>query len=269
MYLFADRAAHNLSAIREKRPLIHNITNFVAMNFTANVLLAMGASPVMAHAIHEVEEMVSRAAALVLNIGTLTEDRVTSMIAAGRKASVCQVPVIFDPVGSGATSFRSRSARQIIAETQPRVIRANPSEALSLMDASAQTRGLDAAHTVDQAIAAARHLSSELSATLAITGPLDLVTDGRLTLRIANGHPLMSRVTAMGCAATAVIGAFLSVDPDPVTAAATALAYFGLAGEIAGRQAAAPGSFMIQLLDALYTITPEQLKSGCQITSDG
>jgi hydroxyethylthiazole kinase len=265
---YSDRAARNLMAVRETNPLIHNITNFVAMNFTANALLAMGAAPVMAHAANEVEEMVSHAAALVLNIGTLTEGWIESMMAAGRKAAVCRVPVICDPVGSGATTFRTRSARRIIAETKPMVIRGNPSEVLSLADAASRTHGVNSRHSVDQVTEAAHALALELGTTLAITGPVDLVTDGRRTLRIANGHPLMGRVTATGCAATAVIGAFLAVDPEPLQAAAGALAYFGMAGETAARQASAPGSFMIRFLDALYTITPEELAAGCRITSD-
>jgi len=235
------------------------------MNFTANALLAMGASPVMAHAAGEVEEMVSLAGALVLNIGTLTEEWVESMIRAGRKAFACKIPVVLDPVGSGATTLRTRSARRIIAETRPTVVRGNASEVLSLTDASSKTRGVDSAHSVGAATAAARSLALELGATLAITGPEDLVTDGTRVIRITNGHPLMARVTGTGCAATVIIGAFLAVDPDPVGATATALAYFGLAGEVAARHAAAPGSFMIQMLDALYTITPEQLEEECRI----
>ena len=258
-------AARNLAAVRDKRPLVHNITNFVVMNFTANALLAMGASPVMAHAAAEVEEMVSLAGALVLNIGTLTEEWVESMIRAGRKASACKIPVVLDPVGSGATTLRTRSARRIIAETRPTVVRGNASEVLSLTDASSKTRGVDSAHSVGAATAAARSLALELGATLAITGPEDLDTDGTRVIRITNGHPLMARVTGTGCAATVIIGAFLAVDPDPVSATATALAYFGLAGEVAARHAAAPGSFMIQMLDALYTITPEQLEEECRI----
>jgi hydroxyethylthiazole kinase len=266
---YAAQAARNLAAVRNQQPLVHNITNFVVMNFTANALLAMGASPVMAHAADEVEEMVSLAGALVLNIGTLTEEWVASMIRAGRKASARKIPVVFDPVGSGATALRTRSARRIIAETRPAVVRGNASEVLSLADASSKTRGVDSAHSVDQATAAAQALASELGTTLAITGAEDLVTDGTRRVRIANGHPLMGRVTGTGCAATVTIGAFLAVDPDPVGAAATALAYFGLAGEVAARHAAAPGSFMIQMLDALYTITPEQLERGCRIKESG
>lgn len=268
MLSYAGMAARNLAAVREKQPLIHNITNFVVMNYTANALLAMGASPVMAHAPGEVEEMVSLAAALVLNIGTLTEEWVDSMIRAGRRASARKIPVILDPVGSGATALRTRSARRIIADIRPVVVRGNASEILSLADASAKTRGVDAAHSVDQATTAAKVLARELGTTLAITGPVDLVTDGARVARVANGHALMGRVTGTGCTATVAVAAFLAVDPDPLRATATALAYFGLAGEVAARQASAPGSFMIHMLDALYTITPEQLETGCKIESN-
>jgi hydroxyethylthiazole kinase len=262
---YAGRAARNLAEVREKRPLIHNITNFVVMNYTANALLAMGASPVMAHAANEVEEMVSLAGALVLNIGTLTEEWIESMLRAGRKACACKIPVILDPVGSGATALRTRSARRIIAEIKPGVVRGNPSEILSLADASVRTRGVDSAHSMDQATETAKVLARELGTTLAITGPEDLVTDGTRVVRIANGHALMSRVTGTGCTATVTVAAFRAVDPDPVRAAATALAYFGLAGEVAARHASAPGSFMIQMLDALFTITPEQLEAESRI----
>jgi hydroxyethylthiazole kinase len=263
--IHADSAARNLKMLREKKPLIHNITNFVVMNYTANALLAMGASPVMAHALSEVEEMVAWAGALVLNIGTLTEDWVDSMIRAGRKASDLGTPIILDPVGSGATALRTRSARCIIDKTRLSVIRGNASEILSLRDESSKTKGVDSMHAVEEATQAARTLALELNTTLAITGPVDLVTDGTRVIRVSNGHPLMGRVTGTGCTATAAIGAFLAVDPDPLSAAATALAYFGLAGEEAARHASAPGSYMIQLLDALYTITPEQLEAGCRI----
>jgi hydroxyethylthiazole kinase len=260
-----EAAARNLAAVREKKPLIHNITNFVVMNYTANALLAMGASPVMAHAPNEVEDMVCLAGALVLNIGTLSEEWVDSMLKAGRKASGRNTPIVLDPVGSGATPFRTQSARRIIAETRPRVIRGNASEILSLRNADSRTRGVDSLHSVDQAADVAQALAGEMQTVLAITGPVDLVTDGRRVARVSNGHPLMGRVTGTGCTATAVIGAFLAVDPDPLRAAATALAYFGLAGETAAQKASAPGSFMIQMLDALYTITPELLEAGCRI----
>ena len=260
----AEQAARNLRAVRERKPLVHNITNFVVMNYTANALLAMGASPVMAHSIDEVEEMVSHAGALVLNIGTLTGEWVTAMIAAGRKATEKEIPIVLDPVGAGATRLRTESARKILSQIRVSVLRGNASEILSLQDQNSRTKGVDAVHDVDEATRAAGILAAQLGSTLAITGPVDLITDGRRVVRVANGHPLMASVTGTGCTATAAIGAFLAVDPDPVSAAATALAFFGLAGEVAGDSAAAPGSFMIKMLDALFTIKPEELQSGCK-----
>ncbi len=259
------KAAENLQKIREDKPLIHNITNFVVMNYTANVLLAMGASPVMAHAENEVEDMASYAGALVLNIGTLTDSWVASMVLAGKKATSLQTPIILDPVGSGATPFRTASAKSIISETKVSVIRGNASEILSLGTEQATGKGVDSMHSVDDAARTASLLAQELKSTLAITGPVDLVTDGTRILHIANGHELMPYVTGTGCSATATIGAFAAVDDNSLTATATALAFFGLAGEIAAQSASGPGTFMIHLVDALYTITPEQLEKGCQI----
>jgi len=262
---FSLKAAENLQKIRETKPLIHNITNFVVMNYTANVLLSMGASPVMAHAENEVEDMVTFAGALVLNIGTLTDDWVASMILAGQKATALQKPIIFDPVGSGATPFRTASAQHIIDKTKISVIRGNGSEILSLGGQQPASKGVDSLHSVQDAAATASLLAKELGTVLAITGPIDLVTDGSRVLNISNGHPLMPYVTGTGCSATATIGAFAAVDADDLTAAATALAFFGLAGEMAGKAAKGPGSFMIHLLDALYSMTPDQLEEGCRI----
>ncbi len=261
----SEKAAQNLAAIREKKPLIHNITNYVVMNYTANALLAMGASPVMAHAQNEVADMVSFAGALVINIGTLEDAWIASMKKAGKKASELKTPIILDPVGSGATALRTNAAKSIIKETRLSVIRGNASEILSLRHEDSKTKGVDTIHSVDEAAQTATILAQELDTSLAITGPVDLITDGRRVIRVANGHPLMGYVTGTGCTATVTIGAFLAVDDDPVSATATALAFFGLAGEVAGGKADAPGSFMIQMLDALYTITPEELKRDCKI----
>ena len=266
MSFLAKNAADNLQKIRASKPLIHNITNFVVMNFTANVLLASGASPVMAHAENEVEEMVAFAGALVLNIGTLTDTWVATMIKAGKKASVLGKPIILDPVGSGATALRTNAAKSILKATKVSVVRGNASEILSLAGQQAQTKGVDTAHSVQDASSAAQSLAQDLGTTLAITGVTDLVTNGSQTLIIEGGHPLMPSVTGTGCSASAILGAFLAVDPNPLTAAATGLAFFGLAGEKAGALAQGPGTFMIHLLDALYGITPEELASHCRIS---
>lgn len=267
MSKFSRQAAENLSKVRERKPLIHNITNFVVMNYTANVLLAAGASPVMAHAEHEVEDMVAFAGSLVLNIGTLTDKWVASMIRAGKKATELKTPIVLDPVGAGATPFRTATAKDILQETAVHVVRGNASEILALRNTqSVVTKGVDSLHSVEEVAATAALLAEELKTTLAVTGPVDLVTDGDRVLHISNGHSLMPFVTGTGCSATALVGAFAAVDPDPVTAAATALAFFGLAGENAGKTAAGPGSFMTLLLDELYAITPEELESGARIT---
>ena len=262
---FAQRAAGNLRELRKQRPLVHNITNYVVMNYTANALLACGASPVMAHAAEEVEEMVSFAGALVLNIGTLTPQWVEAMLRAGKRANAVNVPIILDPVGSGATRLRTESAKRLTRELSMAVVRGNASEVLSLAEKEARTKGVDSVHSVDEAEGAALALAIDLKTTLAITGKVDLITDGKRIIRVHNGHEMMSRVTGTGCTATVMIGAFLAVAPDPLEAATTALAYFGLAGEKAASQTNAPGSYQIALLDALFSIAEEELREGARI----
>jgi hydroxyethylthiazole kinase len=262
----ADQAADNLRKVREAKPLVHNITNFVVMNFTANILLAAGASPVMAHAENEVEEMVSFAKALVLNIGTLSDDWVAAMIKAGKKATALGIPIILDPVGAGATMLRTKAAQRILSETRVSVVRGNASEIIALAGGNAHSKGVDAADSVEAASEQAMRLARQLAVPVAITGPQDFITDGERVVRVANGHPLMSAVTGTGCGATALIGAFAAMDAAPVSAAATALAYYGLAGERAAKDAAGPGSFMVRFLDALYGLTPEELVHNCRIT---
>jgi hydroxyethylthiazole kinase len=265
----ARKAAENLRRVREKRPLVHNITNYVVMNYTANALLACGASPVMAHAVEEVEEMVSLAGALVLNIGTLSLPWIEAMLKAGRRANELHIPVILDPVGAGATRLRTDSAKRLIEDLSIDVIRGNASEILSLTEEKLGpgTKGVDSVHTVDQVTETAMTLAKELRTTLAITGAVDLITDGEQTCRVMNGHAMMNSVTGTGCTATVILGAFLAVCPNPLEAATTGLAYFGLAGEKAAARTSAfgPGSFQIALLDALYMMKEEELREGAKI----
>ncbi len=234
------------------------------MNFTANALLATGASPVMAHAENEVEEMVNFAGALVLNIGTLEDAWIESMLKAAHKANKEGTPVILDPVGAGATRLRTDTTKRLINETAIKVVRGNSSEILALRDENSETKGVDSIHTVEEAADTAKILARELGCTLAITGKVDLVTDGNRTIHVENGHSLMPFVTGTGCAATAIIGAFNSVDDDPVSATATALGFFGLAGEKAGASCSGPGSFVPALLDALFLLSLDELGSRCK-----
>lgn len=259
-----EQAVRNLTSVRSQKPLVHSITNFVVMNFTANTLLAMGASPVMAHAEEEVEEMVSLAGALVLNIGTLSGPWIASMLKAGRKAAELRKPIILDPVGAGATELRTRTALELMQAAKPSVIRGNASEILALARTGSKTKGVDSLHTVEDLGNRVEEMALDQRAVFAVTGPRDLVTDGARTVMVENGHPLMSTITGTGCAATVTIGAFLAVDPDPWSAAATALAFFGLAGEIGASTSHGPGSFMTAFIDALYNLSPEALAAGCR-----
>ena len=258
-------AAENLEILREVKPLIHNITNYVVMNFTANALIAMGALPVMAHAENEVEEMASIAGALVLNIGTLSDPWIRAMSIAGKSANENGVPVILDPVGAGATNLRTNTARNLIRELDIAVIRGNASEMLSLSGQDSRTKGVESIHTVEDAATAAVELALELDAVIAITGEKDLITDGTKVIRVNNGHPLMGKITGSGCAATAAIAAFTAVNDNYVDAAAYALGYYGLAGQWSAMKNTSPGSFRVGLIDSLYEIRPEDLKTGLKL----
>jgi hydroxyethylthiazole kinase len=256
-----------LAAVREQRPLVHNITNYVVMNSTANTLLAIGASPVMAHAVEEVEELAAVAGALVLNIGTLSTPWIEAMFKAGLTARARGIPIVLDPVGAGATRLRTATARRLLVELHPAVVRGNASEILALAGGDFQARGVDAQHTVGQARAAAAELARGHGTVVAVTGPEDFVADGLREARVRNGHALMARITGSGCAATALIGALCAVERDSFKAAATALTLFGIAGEMAAAEAPGPGTFQVRLLDALDALDAAQVRRGarCEI----
>ena len=244
----------DIERIRAERPLVHNITNYVVMNTTANALLAIGASPVMAHAIEEVEEMVSLAGALVINIGTLSTPWVKAMIKAGKKAHRRKIPVVLDPVGCGATRFRTTVAQEIMREAAPTIIRGNASEISSLLGHEAGTRGVESRQTPDQVMDEARALSTSARCVVSVSGPVDLVVEGNVVVRISNGHPMMAKVTGMGCTASAIMGAFAAANPQSLKAAAHAMAVMGIAGEMAAERSAGPGSFQMHFLDALSVV---------------
>ncbi|GAB1409835.1 hydroxyethylthiazole kinase [Desulfovibrionales bacterium] len=265
MTTYAHTAATLLDTVRRTKPLVHNITNFVVMNTTANALLACGASPIMAHATDELAEMVTLAGSVVLNIGTLDPDWIAAMRVAGLRARELGKPLVLDPVGSGASALRTTTVQTLLAESNVSVLRGNASEILSLAGKSTAQKGVDATDSVDHAAHTASALAQVQGTVLAITGPTDLVTDGMRTLRIEGGHPLMPYVTGTGCTASALVGAFLTATTDTLMAAASALAYLALAGEQAGAKACGPGSFQMHLLDALYQITPQELEAGCHI----
>jgi len=244
----------DIQRIHTESPLIHNITNYVVMNATANALLAIGASPVMAHAIEEVEEMVGLAQALVLNIGTLSAAWIQAMVKAGKEARRMKIPVVLDPVGCGATQFRTIAAQELLRETLPAVIRGNASEIRSLLGHGAGAKGVDSRQTAGEAIEDARALSRFSNCVVSVSGPIDLIVKDDAAIQISNGHPIMSKITGMGCTASAMTGAFVAVNPDYFEAAANAMAVMGVAGEIAASRSAGPGSFHMHFIDALSSI---------------
>lgn len=253
-------------AVREKRPLVHNITNWVVTNITANALLAIGASPVMAHALEEVAEMTLLAQALVLNIGTLTAPVVEAMVRAGQAARQKGIPVVLDPVGAGATAMRTESARRILREVPVTILRGNASEIAVTGGYEAKTIGVDAGESPAEPAEIARSVARKLGLTVAVTGPVDYVSDGRRLVAVKNGHPMLTHVTGTGCMATAITGALAAVCPqDPLLAAAAALAGYGLAAEKAAAKTKGPGSFAVNLFDALFGLTAEEIADGARV----
>jgi hydroxyethylthiazole kinase len=255
-----DSPGAALRDVRERRPLIHQITNYVVMNETANVTLAIGALPVMAHAVEEVEEMASVAGALVLNIGTLSSHWIDAMLLAGKAANRAGAPVVLDPVGVGATTLRTETARRILSEVDVAVVRGNAAEVASLAGIDAEIRGVEAINVEAGAATVARAAAGGLGVVASVTGPVDHVSDGERTLAIANGHPLLATITGSGCMASTVTGCFAAVrEEDLLAGAAYALAAFGVAAEDAARDAQGPGTFHARLYDALYALTEESL----------
>lgn len=258
-----DDCGVSLERMRATAPLVHNITNFVAMNIMANVLLAAGASPAMVHAREEVAEFAALAQALTVNIGTPDPAWAEAMVMAADVMRGAGRPWVLDPVGVGATRFRQDICARLL-DLSPTVIRGNASEILALAGLGGRGRGADAADSVEAAEAAARDLAARTGSVVAVSGPVDYVTDGGAAFRVMNGHPLMPRVTALGCALNGVIAAFLVGQPAlPGTVAA--LAYYGLAGERAGAEAAGPGSFQTAFLDALHQLTPQAVTAGARV----
>jgi hydroxyethylthiazole kinase len=248
-----------LSAVRTGGPLVHNITNYVVMNNSANALLAIGASPVMAHWKDEMEQMTAIAGALVINIGTLDSEWIEGMKTAGHAASRRNTPIVLDPVGAGATSHRTKAAWEIIELCHPTIIRGNGSEIMALVDANVKSKGVDSSASSDDALTAARELAVQTGAVVVISGETDYITDGNEVFTVEGGDPIMTAVTGMGCTATALVGAFAAVVSDPMTAATAAMAVMSLAGERAAEKACGSGSMQMHFLDELYNLTSETL----------
>jgi hydroxyethylthiazole kinase len=267
---FPAKAGRLLDALRAQRPLVQNITNFVSMDVAANALLAIGASPAMVHAPEETPEFVGFSGALVVNIGTLSAPWVEAMHVAASSAHALGKPWALDPVGVGATAFRNHAVEHLVS-LKPSLIRGNASEIMAVARivgidvAATRPKGVDSANATSEAESAATALAAKLGCVVAATGAMDFVTDGARSLRLANGSPLMERVTALGCALTGVCGAFLAVEKDAFIATAAAIAVYGVAGEMAAAGAAGPGSFRVAFLDRLASVTPAEVAARLKV----
>ena len=253
--LFSD-----IEKIRTKNPLIHNITNYVVMNTTANALLAIGASPVMAHAVEEVEEMVTFSSALVINIGTLSHKWIEAMGIAMEMAKSLSKPIVLDPVGAGATMLRNDTCSYLMDKASPSIIRGNGSEIMALANVAIKTKGVDSSASSDAALDAAKALALATGAVVVISGQTDYITNGRQVLTVTNGNPLMARVTGMGCSATALCGTFAAVNPNYMEAAHHAMITMGICGEMALEKSEGPASLQMHFIDALYAITKSDIE---------
>jgi hydroxyethylthiazole kinase len=259
----SDLFAH----VRKKRPLIHHITNYVTANDCANITIAAGGSPVMADAPEEVCEMVTFSGALVLNIGTLNKEQIESMLLAGGMANDRRIPIVLDPVGVGATAYRTECAQRLLDELQITILKGNAGEIATLAgSAAAYVRGVDSHGVSGDMVKTAQQFANREVLTVVVSGAADIVTDGNRILMVENGHPMLGTISGTGCMAASVIGAFIAEADDPVIASAAALASFGIAGEKAAACARGPFSFKTALFDEMAALKPEDLVMGARIT---
>ncbi|RSL29851.1 hydroxyethylthiazole kinase [Salibacterium salarium] len=263
----AKEVKNLLEKVGNQKPLIHNITNVVVTNFNANGILAMGASPVMANAVEEAADMAAAADALVLNIGTLDSAQVEAVYLAGRAANKKGIPVVLDPVGAGATPYRTNTVRELVENLDITLLRGNAGEVSAISGIDSEIKGVDAAGGDKDTKKIAEHASFELGIPVAVTGPIDAVTDGTSVYQINNGHSMMSRITGTGCLASAVAAAFLSQSNDILSGAAAALGYYGVAAERAEGFSSmqGPGTFQAELLNALYNVGEMDLRQKLNI----
>jgi hydroxyethylthiazole kinase len=254
-----------LERVRRQKPVVHHLTNWVTIYDCAQIVKCLGASPVMAHATEEVQEMTGIASALVLNIGTLTSDFVESMKLAASAANRRGIPVVLDVCGAGATRLRDEKCRELIKAARINVIKGNTSEIARLSGENVTTRGVDANEIGGDLVLLAQDLARQQTATVVVTGKTDIVTDGKRTFLVGNGDEMLTRVVGTGCMAASVIGAFAAVEPDLALAAACGLACYEIAAELAVHNARGPASFKPLLFDCLYALERNSVEQRQQI----
>ena len=244
--------------LRKKCPLVHCITNYVTVNDVANVILAVGASPIMADDINEAADITSISSALVVNIGTLNARTVDSMLAAGKAANEKGVPVVLDPVGAGASDFRNDTVKKIMGNIRVSIIRGNLSEMSFMAGLEVSTKGVDssAEDEKNDPVSVAKAAAKRFGCVAAVTGAVDTITDGERVVRISNGHAMLSKVTGTGCMTTGIVGGFAGAGEDMLTAACAGICAMGIAGEIAFEKSGSlgTGSFHIAVIDALSSL---------------
>jgi len=255
-----------IQSVKNQSPLVHNMTNFVVMNNTANALLAVGASPIMAHAKSEIKEMVAIANAVVINIGTLDEYWSEAMLIAAEEAHRTKKTWILDPVGAGATSFRNDILSKLL-EFKPTVIRGNASEIIALAKANkTTTKGVDSTAESNEAITAAKYLVENYQSVVCISGATDIIIDKNETYFVENGHSLMTKVTGLGCSASAIVAAFAGISENKTESTVAAMSLLGIAGELSEKNSNGPGSLQMNILDKLYNISEQEFFENIKVS---
>ncbi len=258
----------NLEKLREAGPLVTSITNYVVTNSTANALLAIGASPIMTHAVEEVEELMAFSGALVINLGTVARTYAEAMPVAWAAANKNNVPVVLDPVGAGATKLRTELPVGMLKEYRPAIIRGNASEIMTLAGQSGSAKGVDSTQGAESAEEAARDLAKTHGCTVVVSGETDIVTDGERLVRIGGGSPLMPRVTGLGCTCTALCGAFCAVADSAFDAAVSAMTVMAVCGKRAANSSDGPGTLQLHIYDELYNLGISTLEAEMEVSED-
>lgn len=268
MDITTERVWADFREVRETTPLVLSLTNSVVQEFTANALLALGASPIMSDALEEITELVGLANALNLNIGTPTPRSAEAMALAAHAAKAKRIPVVLDPVAVGATELRRKLADRLLQIVPSAIIRGNQAEIAALAGLPAIARGVDAIESSDQAAEAARQLAKRFRTVAVASGPVDYLSDGKTVIAVDNGHPMMGRITGSGCVASAVIAAFLTVSPNTLAAATSAMIVMDIVGELAAEHSRSegPGSFRIRFLDTFDRLEPDHLEARMRVT---
>lgn len=256
-----------LAELKKKKPLVHHITNQVTIGDCANIALAVGALPVMSHSIDEVEDMVSLASALVLNIGTLTKEQVDAMLKAGKKANELNIPIVLDPVGAGATKYRTEKTLELIREVKPAIIKGNQGEITIIAGENAEVKGVESVGEYKDIMKTAERLAKETGAVVVVSGVEDIVTDGKETYVISNGDEKMGIVVGTGCMLGSVLGSFVGAGKQILDSAVEAVGFYGIAGEEAAKldENAGPQKFKVEFMDQIYKLTPESLQGKMKV----